>query len=102
MFVPVSGGLGEAETSVEDAENLKELSAEFRGVDDDAAAGALAAAALGAVDGDHVWLSVSRLHAAGDGSSKWNSAFDRMVAYAAGKGWTSTDRSLLRAHIVRS
>jgi hypothetical protein len=102
MFVLVSGSPGEATASVEQAQDLKQLHAEFRGVDVATAVVALADAALGTVDGDHVWLSVSALRAAGDGSSKWSSAFDGMVAYASSKGWTSTDGSLLRAHIVYS
>jgi hypothetical protein len=88
--------------TVADTANLRQLHAEFRGVDDAAAGAALAAAGLGTVDGDHAWLPVAELRAAGDGSARWLTDFDAMVAYAAGKGWGSADGSALRAHIVRT
>jgi len=102
VFVLVSGSDGEARASVEDPVNLKQLHAEFRGVDDDAAAATMAAAGLGIVDGDHAWLDAGALRAAGDGSEEWAVGFDGMLAYAAGKGWTSEDGARVRAHIVRS
>jgi hypothetical protein len=102
VFVLVSGGSGEVRASVEDPGNLKQLHAEFRGVTDNAAAAALAAAGLGAVDGDHAWLDASALRAAGDGSADWSSGFDAMLAYAASKGWASADGTRVQAHIVRS
>jgi len=107
VFVLVSGSDGEARASVEDPGNLRQLHAEFRGVGDDVAAAAiaaagLAAAGLGTVDGDHAWLDAGALRAAGDGSQKWDTGFDGMLAYAAGKGWTSEDGARVRAHIVRS
>ena len=102
MFVLVSGSDGEARASVEDPGNLRQLHAEFRGVSDDAAAAALTAAGLGTVDGDHAWLDAATLRAAGDGSEAWATEFGEMLAYAAGKGWTSEDGARVRAHIVRS
>lgn len=102
MFVLVSGNDDDVRASVEDPGNLKQLHAEFRGVSDDAAAAALAAAHLGAVDGDHAWLETAALRAAGDGSAAWASGFDGMLAYAAGKGWATEDGTRVRAHIVRS
>jgi len=102
VFVLVSGSEGEARASVEDPGNLRQLHAEFRGVGDDAAAAAIAAAGLGTADGDHAWLDAGALRAAGDGSQKWATGFDAMLANAAGKGWTSEDGARVRAHIVRS
>ena len=102
MYVLVAGDGGEARATVADAENLKQLHAEFRGVSDDVAAAALSAAGLGTVDGDHAWLDAGALRAAGDGSQAWVTGFDAMLAYAAGKGWTSEDGARVRAHIVRS
>ena len=102
MFVLVTGDRGSVRATVEDAGNLRQLHAEFRGVDDDAAAATMAAAGLGIVDGDHAWLDAGALRAAGDGSEEWVAGFDRMLAYAAGKGWTSEDGTRVRAHIVRS
>lgn len=102
MFVLVTEESGEVRATVADAANLRQLHAEFRGVDDDRAAAALAAAGLGRVDGDHAWLDESALRAAGDGSAQWTAGFDGMLAYAAGKGWASPDGAAVRAHIVRS
>ena len=102
MFVLVSGDDGEVRASVEDPGNLRQLHAEFRGVSDEAAAAALAAAGLGSVDGDHAWLDAGALRAAGDGSAAWATGFDGMLAYAASKGWSSEDGTRVRAHIVRS
>jgi len=102
LFVLVSGSSGEARASVEDPGNLRQLHAEFRGVGDEVAAGAMAAAGLGTVDGDHAWLDAAALRAAGDGSEAWAAQFEGMLAYAAGQGWTSEDGARVRAHIVRS
>ena len=102
MFVLVSGDDGEVRASVEDPANLRQLHAEFRRVNDNAAAAALAAAGLGTVDGDHAWLDAGALRAAGDGSAAWATGFDGMLAYAASKGWSSEDGARVRAHIVRS
>jgi hypothetical protein len=98
VFVLVSGNNGEVRAYVEDPGNLKQLHAEFRGVSDDAAAAAIAAAGLGTVDGDHAWLDAGALRAAGDGSADWASGFDAMLS----KGWASADGTRVRAHIVRS
>jgi hypothetical protein len=97
-----AGNRGEFRATVVDTANLRQLHAEFRGVDDAAAGTALTAAGLGAVDGDHAWLTVAALRAAGDGSADWLGGFDGMLKYAAGQGWTNADRSAVRAHIVRS
>jgi hypothetical protein len=102
VFVLVAEDDGEARASVEDPGNLRQLHAEFRGVNDDAADAALAAAGLGRVDGDHAWLDAGPLRAAGDGSAAWAAGFDAMLAYAASKGWASADGTRVRAHIVRS
>jgi hypothetical protein len=102
VFVLVSGSDGEALASVEDQGNLRQLHTEFRGVGDEAAAAAISDAGLGTVDGDHAWLDAGALRAAGDGSQNWVTGFDGMLAYAAGKGWTSEDGARVRAHIVRS
>jgi hypothetical protein len=102
VFVLVSGDDGEVRASVEDPGNLRQLHAEFRGVSDEVAAAALAAAGLGSVDGDNTWLDAGALRAAGDGSAAWATGFDGMLAYAASKGWSSEDGARVRAHIVRS
>jgi hypothetical protein len=102
VFVLVSGSDGEVRASVEDPGNLKQLHAEFRGVGDDPAGAAMAAAGLGTVDGDYAWLDAGALRAAGDGSPAWVAGFDGMLAYAAGNGWASENGARVRAHIVRS
>jgi hypothetical protein len=102
MIVLVTGGAGGATATIEDAQNLKQLRAELRGVDDAAAEEALRAAGLGTVDGEHVWLDADALRAAGDGSSGWTVDFYAMLAYAKTRGWTNEDSSRVRAHITRT
>jgi hypothetical protein len=102
MFVLVSGDGGSARATVEDAQNLKQLHAEIRGVDDGAAAEALRTAGLGRIDGDHAWLDTAALKTAGDGSSGWTVDFYAMLAYAKTRGWTNDDESQVRAHIIRT
>jgi hypothetical protein len=102
VFVLVCGSDGDVRASVEDPGNLKQLHAEFRGVGDDLAGAALAAAGLGTVDGDHAWLDAGALRAAGDGSAAWAAGFDGMLAYAAGNGWANEDGTRVLAHIIRS
>jgi hypothetical protein len=102
MFVVVSSEGGSVRAAVEDAANLRQLHAELRGVDDEAAAEALRVAGLGTLDGDHAWLSTDALKAAGDGSSGWTVDFYAMLAYAKTRGWTSEDESRVRAHVTRS
>src|SRR5258707_11747803 len=102
MFVLVSGDGGSARATVEDAQNLKQLHAEIRGVDDGSASEALRTAGLGRIDGDQAWLYTEVLKAAGDGSSGWTVDFYAMLAYAKTRGWTNDDQSQVRAHIVRT
>jgi hypothetical protein len=102
MIAVVSNAGGEVRATVEDAGNLRQLHAEFRGVDDLAAAAALSAAGLGELSGDHVWLSVAGLRAAADGTPDGAAGFDGMIAYAASKGWISADGSRVQAHVIRA
>ena len=109
MFVLVTAG-GGTQATVEDAGNLKQLHAEFRGVSDRTGAQVIAASGLGSADEEHAWLDVSALRAAGDESVRaaggdaadWARQFDAMIAYAASKGWTDPDGSRVRAHIIRT
>lgn len=57
---------------------------------DDAAAG----------DGNHVWISISRLHALGalHGAADWRRGCDGMLAFAASKGWVDEKSRRVRAH----
>jgi len=104
MFVLVSdaGDGNGVRATITEPENLKQLHAEFRRVDDETAARALRDTGIGVVDGDHAWLKTSALRAAGNGSAEWMAGFDAMLAYAASNGWASADGSQVRAHIVRS
>ena len=102
MFVLVTSEGGSVRATVEDAQNLKQLHAELRGVDDNAAAEALRTAGLGRIDGDYAWLDADALKEAGDGSSGWTVDFYAMLAYAKTRGWMNDDESQVRAHIVRS
>ena len=102
MFVLVAEDGGVVRASVEDAHNLRQLRAEFRGVSDAQAGEALRVAGLGTVDGEYAWLIADTLRAAGYGSSGWTADFYGMLAYAKTRGWTNADGSQVRAHIARS
>jgi len=64
MFVLVTGEGGAVRATVEDAQNLKRLHMELRGVDDEAAAEALRTAGLGRIDGEQAWLNAEALKVA--------------------------------------
>lgn len=81
--------------TVEDVQNLRQLHVELSGVDD---ATAVADAGLGTPDGDHVWLEIPALRAAGEDTDAWRASFDDMIAYARSLGWVEGTR--VRAHIV--
>ncbi len=58
------------------------------------------------VPGDvtHLWLSVSVLHdraASAAGGPEWEARWVQMIAFAASRGWLSTDGAEIRAHIER-
>jgi hypothetical protein len=55
-------------------------------------------------DGGHVMVSVDAIRrmASGRVGPGWPDDFAKMIDFAAGKGWTSEDRSQVRAHIERS
>jgi hypothetical protein len=102
MFVLVSSEGGSVRATVQDARNLRQLHAEFRGVDDEAAADALFEAGLGRVEGDDAWLSADALRQSGDGSSGWTADFYGMLAYAKTRGWTNDDSTQVRAHVIHT
>jgi hypothetical protein len=103
MFVLVSpAAQSRARAAVRDPQDLTQLSVEFRDVSDEAAGAALGAAGLGRVDGDHVWLEVSALRAAGDRTGDWGARFDGMLGYARRQGWTNEELTRVRAHIIRT
>ena len=58
---------------------------------------------------DHVWVTVEAVQrlalpglADGDAVVVWRGGFEKMLDYAAGKGWMNDDRSCIRAHISRA
>lgn len=95
MYVHVVSGTA----TVEDVRNLRQLHVELDGVDDTAAAAVISEAGLGELEGDHVWLTIAGLRAAGEPTETWRTEFDGMIDYARSKGWVAGDR--VRAHIVR-
>lgn len=96
MFVRVR----EDGATVADVGNLRALHVDLTGVDTTTAERAITAAGLGTPDGDHVWLEIAALRAAGHPTEDWRAGFDRMIAYAAEQGWV--DGTRVRAHVVRS
>jgi hypothetical protein len=86
-------------TDVEDLKRLEVLAP--AGLPDDELAGRLGD--LGRLDGDHVWLDVAGLRAAGQpGDAAWGAGFDGMIGYAGSKGWLDEAGTAVRAHVVRT
>lgn len=88
---------------VGEAGNLRGLAVRVaQGVD---AAAMIAPVGTIDADGAHAWLAIDALKAlalgavASDEHDDWSDGFDAMVAYAATKGWTSTDGLSVRAHL---
>lgn len=52
-------------------------------------------------DGTHAWISIQavRTMAASQVSEDWEPEFERMIAYATGKGWVDDDGTHLRGHL---
>lgn len=69
MYVRIVGDA----SSVEDLENLRALDVRADGAPRSQIAAALAHAGLGTLDGDHAWLSIPALKAAGaDRGAEWD------------------------------
>lgn len=49
----------------------------------------------------HIWLDVAALahRAAPPDDAAWRERYEAMIDYAASKGWTDADRSVVRAHL---
>lgn len=51
-------------------------------------------------DVDHVWVLIDQIRElAGETTPEWNRAFDGMIEYAAGRGWTNEAQDMLLAHV---
>lgn len=101
MFVRVDVGAGRAELC--DAEDLKGLRVDIvggQGGEGDADEAARALGELGHLDGEHAWLRIGALRAAGPSDPAWQQQFDAMIDYARTKGWTDGAGSV-RAHVER-
>lgn len=98
MYVEIHGP---AEATVGDLANLRELSVNVGGTAINSVGRALAASGLGSFDGEHAWLDIRGLRAAGRHlGAGWDDGFSGMIAYARTHGWLSADDSLVRAHLV--
>jgi hypothetical protein len=86
--------------ALEAAEVFTDLHAELHGVDTATAADALSAAGAGGLDGDHAWLDIAWLRAAGPDDDAWRGQFDGMIAYATSKGWVDEPGRRVRAHVT--
>ncbi|MEU4673494.1 hypothetical protein AB0F91_37460 [Amycolatopsis sp. NPDC023774] len=84
-----------------DAEELTSLSVErAEGVTEADVDAALRGAGAGTAAEGHAWLSVAWLRGEGPGADpQWTEAFGKMIAYAAGKGWTDPQQESVRAHL---
>ena len=101
MFVLVSADSGRILAEVKDAQNLNQLHAEFRRVQDSLAGDALASAGLGTVEDGYAWLDIGALRAAGKDAGDWNDRFEAMLRYARRNDWVDAEGTRVRAHIVR-
>lgn len=89
--------------TLRDLTNLGELAVKAHAVDDSHIQATLGASGLGLLDGDHAWLQVSMLHAAGvDIGAEWEQGFNGMIDYARSRGWVSEDGITVRAHVERT
>ena len=100
MIVSIASVGGEAH--VVERDDLTRLHVEAA-LDSAAVDSALRASALGRVEGEDAWLSVSALRVQGASDDPgWPQRFDAMIDYARGKGWCSADGSEVRAHVERA
>ena len=97
MFVRVDAAAGRSE--LHEADDLQRLHVELVGGDEPGAAAA-ALGDLGRVDGEHAWLDIAALRAAGPADPGWVERFDAMIEYARSKGWTD-GAGAVRAHVER-
>jgi hypothetical protein len=87
-----------SDVAVVEAEELTQLSVELRACSTEQATHLLGD--LGRVEGEHAWLSIDTLRAAGPTRScGWDARFAKAMAYAREKGWTDSTGDFVRAHI---
>jgi hypothetical protein len=88
--------------TVDDAENLKELSVELRGCSPRQASALLGG--LGWIEGSHAWLHIGALHAFAPEprSCGWDERFRQAMAFAERHGWTDQTGHFVRAHIAQA
>lgn len=70
---------------LDDARNLRALSVVGR------------SGVPGHIEGNHAWLEIATLRAAGPQDDGWLAGFDAMISYATAKDWVQGDR--VRAHV---
>lgn len=95
MYVLIDTGAGSAEVC--EVDDLQRLQVTVRGALSSPAVGA-ALGRLGRVEGEHAWLAIDQLRAAGPNRDEWRTRFDAMIDYARSKGWTD-DRGGVRVHL---
>lgn len=95
MDVLIDTATGSAEVC--EVDDLQRLQVSVRGPADPSAVGA-ALGRLGRVEGEHAWLAIDELRAAGPDQAEWRTRFDAMIDYARSKGWTD-GRGGVRAHL---
>ncbi|PXY23313.1 hypothetical protein DI005_17930 [Prauserella sp. PE36] len=82
--------------TVEDTDDLRRLSA-TSSLSPEEISSALDESGAGTYAGDHCWLYVAALRALGPDEDRWRTEFDRMIAYAASRGWVAGD--CVRVHL---
>jgi hypothetical protein len=102
LYVDVTSGLlGRAVVVLRDQDDLTRFSVRVpEGIAPESIADSLRAIGAGRLDGDDAGINVDwlRRHTA-DRPAKWQGDFDKMLAYAASKGWMDARGVVLKAHI---
>ena len=99
MFVTVDQVDDQPSARLEDAHNFKQFYVLARIYDRAILADSLAAASIGRLEGEYVWVERSWLERQGPAEDGWRTGLESMLAYATSKGWVSDDGHAIRAHV---
>jgi hypothetical protein len=102
VYVAIETGQSEpAAITLREQDDLKRFSVRVSaGLSRDLLASVLRSAAVGRLDGDEASISVAWLRERTTSQSpQWQTDFEKMLDYAASKGWTDPARTAVTAHI---
>ncbi|MFE7835100.1 hypothetical protein ACFU53_03210 [Streptomyces sp. NPDC057474] len=100
MLVAVTRSAGSPDLRVEDADNLRQFHVVAEDFDADTIGEAISGAAAGEYADGYAWIRRQFIEeAVVVRSADWSKRFEEMIRFAKGKGWTSADGQLIRAHV---